>query len=69
MTLMTAPRHSRPSLFDLWATVKTLVAVRHQRRALESLDDAALRDIGISRAEAAREAARPIWDAPDTWRG
>ncbi len=32
-----------------------------QRRALMWLDDLALADIGITRAEAAREAARPFW--------
>jgi uncharacterized protein YjiS (DUF1127 family) len=33
-----------------------------QRRALLSLDDHMLKDIGLSRADAAREAARPFWD-------
>jgi uncharacterized protein YjiS (DUF1127 family) len=32
-----------------------------QRRALAGLDHRALRDIGITRAEAAREAAKPFW--------
>ena len=32
-----------------------------QRRALESLDDAMLRDLGISRADVMREAAKPFW--------
>jgi uncharacterized protein YjiS (DUF1127 family) len=26
-----------------------------------------LRDLGITRAEADREAARPMWDAPGHW--
>ena len=39
-----------------------------QRRRLAELDDAALRDIGISRADALREAARKPWDAPSHWR-
>lgn len=34
---------------------------RKQRRELANLDDRLLRDIGISRAEAAREAAKPFW--------
>jgi len=34
-----------------------------QRRALESLGDHALRDIGLSRADAAREADKPFWRA------
>ncbi len=32
-----------------------------QRRHLAALDDRLLRDIGISRADAAREAAIPFW--------
>ena len=40
------------------------LAVWRQRRALARLDDKMLKDIGISRAEATREAQRPIWDLP-----
>jgi uncharacterized protein YjiS (DUF1127 family) len=32
-----------------------------QRRALASLGDHALRDIGITRADAMREAGKPFW--------
>lgn len=32
-----------------------------QRRALMALDDRLLRDIGISRADAEREVAKPFW--------
>ena len=32
-----------------------------QRRALAALDDHTLRDIGITRVEAVREAGRPFW--------
>lgn len=42
--------------------------VWRQRRQLTRLDDAALSDIGISRAEAETEARRQIWDAPENWR-
>jgi uncharacterized protein YjiS (DUF1127 family) len=34
---------------------------RHQRRALRHLDDHLLRDIGISRQEALKEARKPFW--------
>lgn len=37
---------------------------REQRRALLGLSDVMLKDIGISRADAEREAARPFWDLP-----
>ncbi len=42
--------------------------VWRSRRALARLDSAALEDIGIDRARAVREAAKPIWDVPATWR-
>jgi uncharacterized protein YjiS (DUF1127 family) len=32
-----------------------------QRRALARLDDHSLRDIGVARAEAQAEAAKPFW--------
>ena len=34
-----------------------------QRRALDELDDHLLRDIGLTRYEARREATRPFWQA------
>ncbi|MCR9127407.1 MAG: DUF1127 domain-containing protein [Rhodobacteraceae bacterium] len=45
-----------------------LFSVWRQRQRLNQLDAAALRDIGITRAEAEAEAARAIWDVPATWR-
>ena len=45
-------------LFSLWRS----------RRALNRLDDAALRDVGLSRADAEREARRVAWDVPQNWR-
>jgi len=59
-------RALRPSLS---VSLSRHLAVWRQRRALERLDQAALNDIGLSHADAAREAARPIWDAPEAWRG
>lgn len=41
---------------------------RRQRDRLRQLDDAALDDIGLTRAEAENEAARPVWDVPANWR-
>ena len=35
--------------------------VARQRRALLALSDRMLKDIGITRAEAEREASRPFW--------
>ena len=53
-------RTRRPGLWDF-------LGLARQRRALTHLDDAALRDVGISREEAETEAARPFWDAPAHW--
>lgn len=36
-------------------------AVYRQRRALLRLDDAVLKDIGVSRAEALEEGNKPFW--------
>ncbi len=47
----------RPSLslmFRVWS----------ERRALARMDESRLADLGLTSAEAAREAARPIWDLP-----
>jgi uncharacterized protein YjiS (DUF1127 family) len=38
--------------------------VWRQRRALERLDDAALRDIGLTRADVTEESRRPLWSLP-----
>ena len=43
-------------------------ALRH-RRALRDLDEAILRDIGLSRDEALREAQRGFWDWEPVRRG
>ncbi|MFN0115832.1 MAG: DUF1127 domain-containing protein [Paracoccaceae bacterium] len=55
-------RHPGP-LARLW----TALAVARQRHRLAALDDHLLRDIGIDRATAAAEAARPVWDVPVHW--
>lgn len=44
-----------------------LLQLASTRRRLASLDDSALADIGVTREEARREAARPVWDAPASW--
>ncbi len=41
-----------------------LARVQRSRRALAELDDRMLADIGLSRAEADAERARPFWDLP-----
>lgn len=51
-------RGAKPTLLERWS------AVAAERRALAGLDDAALKDLGLSRADVARETARPFWDLP-----
>ncbi|MEM8579333.1 MAG: DUF1127 domain-containing protein [Pseudomonadota bacterium] len=60
-----AVRTARPSRkVSLWR----LLALWRSRRGLAQLDEAALRDIGISAADAQAEAQRPVWDVPAHWR-
>jgi uncharacterized protein YjiS (DUF1127 family) len=50
--------------FGLVALVEIVLAWQErarQRRLLALMDDRLLRDIGISRAEIAREAEKPFW--------
>ena len=50
------------------ASLRHLYNVWRSRRALAALDDAALKDLGLTRHDATREATRPFWDTPNTWR-
>ena len=43
------------------------MALRRSRAQLASLEPHLLDDIGIDQATAEAEAARPVWDAPETW--
>ena len=45
----------------------SLLALGRSRQALADLDDRALEDIGVTEAQARREAARPVWDVPSNW--
>jgi uncharacterized protein YjiS (DUF1127 family) len=44
-----------------WVLVSSWIARVRQREALAALDDHTLRDIGITRVEAMREAEKPFW--------
>lgn len=48
-------------------TVFKLINLSKQRRDLANLSDDALRDIGITREQAEKEAQRSTWDAPHHW--
>jgi len=43
----------------------TSLDVARQRKQLLALDESALKDIGISRTDALREANRDFWDIPE----
>lgn len=53
---------------SLIGRVFTMLSLYQGRRTLARLDEALLSDIGISREEAYREAKRPMWDVPASWR-
>ncbi|NDW44821.1 DUF1127 domain-containing protein [Ruegeria sp. PrR005] len=68
MTAFTSAQRCRPAPVSRPGVVTRLAALWRQRRALARLDDRALDDIGVSRAQAEAEARRSVWDAPDFWR-
>jgi len=47
-------------------SLRRMIDVARQRRELAQLDDAMLADLGLSRHDAQREAARPFWDLDGT---
>lgn len=61
-----APRHLSlsPMLRKLGQQLKRWYQLAQQRRRLASLNDAALKDLGLSRADVLQEAERPFWDDP-----
>jgi uncharacterized protein YjiS (DUF1127 family) len=50
-----------PVLRDLIEIVAVWIVRRRQRQALAELDEHLLDDVGLSREQARREAARPFW--------
>jgi len=67
-TLTVRRVQSRGTLDGLFATLRLAYATHRQRQKLALLDDAALTDIGLTRAQALTEANRPLWDVPANWR-
>jgi hypothetical protein len=55
----TAPGHFAP------ANGQFCPEVARQRRQLFTLDERVLKDIGVTRADADREAGRDFWDIPE----
>jgi uncharacterized protein YjiS (DUF1127 family) len=51
----------------IWRAFWTLEAawrVRRERRALQGLDERALKDVGLTQSAVWAEAQRPFWDVP-----
>jgi uncharacterized protein YjiS (DUF1127 family) len=55
------PRTTRSRLLTIVGLAELWLERRRQRRALLELSDALLKDIGVSRYEACREATKPFW--------
>lgn len=65
------PRHTQVRRSWVLGLLDRYLAARdlhRQHQALLRLDDAMLRDIGISRSMAVAIAAKPVWDAPTYWK-
>ena len=65
----TLRQSTRPWVLRFMDRMFAANALHRQHQALLRLDDAMLRDIGLTRSEAETEANRPVWDAPAHWRG
>jgi uncharacterized protein YjiS (DUF1127 family) len=53
---------------NLITLARLAFVARSQRRQLAHLDAAQLADLGLTPAQARREAKRPLWDVPTNWR-
>ncbi len=67
---LSAPQsYVRRMVYQRWLRVAhhflTCLDVARQRRQLLALDERTLKDVGISRIDALREANRDFWDIPE----
>lgn len=58
---------SRPRRTGAWTWLQAASALRRSRNDLRSLDAHLLLDVGLTAAEAQKEAKRPVWDVPGHW--
>ena len=60
------PRHLDPGAYlgALWLRLKRWNQLARERQQLASLNDAMLKDLGLSRADIMQETERPFWDDP-----
>ncbi|MFK7754965.1 MAG: DUF1127 domain-containing protein [Sedimentitalea sp.] len=68
MTMISTNRATFKNRRSVLARLGHVYDVWLQRRALNRLDAAALRDVGLTQADVVRELRRPLWDAPQNWR-
>jgi uncharacterized protein YjiS (DUF1127 family) len=66
LLVATTPRHLSLSalLRKLGQQLKRWYELVEQRQRLASLDEVALKDLGLSRADVMQESERPFWDDP-----
>ncbi len=57
------PRSTQGRLHVWGSAIRMWLERSRQRRALAGLDERLLRDIGVTSAQARREAAKPFWSA------
>lgn len=62
-------RPALPTLPSLWDGLRRAWVAHRTRRQLMELDEHMLHDLGLSRADAHREAARAPWDLDPIHRG
>ena len=67
-SLAIARVQARSPLAGIAVRWRQAMNLRAGRKHLITLDDARLSDIGLTRAQAMAEAARPLWDVPRGWR-
>lgn len=58
------PSGRLPILAGVWRVLRRWQQLARERRQLAALDMAALKDLGLSRADVMQESERPFWDDP-----
>ncbi|MGP0170943.1 DUF1127 domain-containing protein [Pseudomonas sp. NCHU5208] len=58
------PSGRLPRLVNVWRLLRRWQQLARERRQLAELDMAALKDLGLSRADVMQESERPFWDDP-----
>lgn len=66
VSVITRP-HIKMRRPGLLARLASLRGLWRQRTRLAELEPHMLEDIGVSEAQARKEAGRPVWDAPANW--